>query len=110
MQASWNVYGPYTCMINICPYENNMHWVFEMAGKKYEFDTAGRPFKEGNAEGRAARLSKEDCAKVIARNPVACAHAFHAYLAAFCEVFLGWPLDAEEQKDCNCIFGTIFSF
>ena len=84
MQAAWNVFGPYTLMMNLCPYENNMAWVFKLAGVEYFFDAlTGKPLKN---------LTKEERARIIAANPAACAHAFKAYLDAFQKVFMNSPV------------------
>lgn len=102
IQAAWNIFGPYTLMMNLCPYENNMIWVFELAGEPYLFDAkTGKPLKN---------LSKEERARIVAANPVACAHAFKAYLDAFQKVFLGWEPGAERQTNADCLFGIILAF
>jgi len=107
MQAAWNVFGPYTIMINLCPYENNLVWVFEMAGEPYTFDAlTGMPVA---MNGRQPP-STETRAKVIAENPSACAHAFEAYLSAFKEVFMGWDEKEGRQTNPDCLFGKVLAF
>jgi len=107
MQAAWNVFGPYTIMINLCPYENNMVWVFEMAGEAYTFDAlTGKPVDMNGQKPPTA----ETRAKVIAENPAACAHAFEAYLSAFKKVFMGWDEKEGRQTNPDCLFGKVLAF
>lgn len=50
------------------------------------------------------------CKKIIADNPVACAEFLNAYLAAFADIFLGWPMDSDSQQKANCLFGEILAY
>ena len=99
--AAWTVFGPYTIMINLCPHDGNMHWVFTMADKGYTFDACGRPQGRPNAT---------ECSRIVAANFFSCAHGMHAYFAAFCDVYLGWPMGATTQLNPDCLFGIILTF
>ena len=93
-----SIFGPFTCMINLNPSELNLHWTFTLAGVPYTFDAAGRP------QGRPGQL---DALRIVAANPVACAQSIQAYLSAFCDVFLGWPMESKRQSNPDCLFGVI---
>jgi hypothetical protein len=92
------VYGPYTCQMNLCPSENTSKWTFDAAEKPYEIDFDGRPHN---------RPHITQCKQIIAENPVACAQFLHAYLAAFADIFLGWPMGEERQRNPFCLFGAL---
>ena len=93
-----SVFGAYTLMLNLCPYELNSPWTFTLAGRAYRFDAMGRP------EGRPPHI---ECMNIIAANPLSCAEFLHAYFAAFCDVILGWPMHSKRQLRSNCLFGVI---
>jgi hypothetical protein len=92
--------GPYTCMINLNPAELGSEWTFKLAGKAYSFDAFGKP---------VGRPSVMDSLRLVAANPVACAEFIHAFFAAFCEVFLGWPMGSSKQTNPGCLFGAIYA-
>jgi hypothetical protein len=99
--SPWVVFGPYTVMMNLCPSETCMAWTFELAGKAYTFDVLGRP---------QGRPSVTESLRVVATNFFACAHAIHAYMAAFAAVFLGWPMGATSQVNQACLFGVVLAY
>jgi hypothetical protein len=88
-------------MINLCPHDGNMHWVFNMAGKDYTFDAAGYPQGRPNAA---------ECSRTVAANFFSCAHGMQAFFAAFCHVYLGWPMGATAQLNPDCLFGVVLAF
>jgi hypothetical protein len=94
------LFGHYTCSLNLCPSELGSEWTFAMAGKKYSFDALGMA---------SDRPHVKQCQRIVAENPVACAEMIHAYMQAFAEIFLGWPMDAERQDNPDCIFGVILA-
>lgn len=94
------VFGSYTTMINLNPSELNMHWTFVLAGHPYKFDAFGKP---------NGRLPQLDCLRVVAADPVACAQAIRAMMAAFVDVFLGWPMGSKRQVNAACLFGLILA-
>jgi hypothetical protein len=101
IESLWNVFGPFTVMVNLCPFENNLTWVFQMAGKAYCFDArTGEPVNGPTAAERA---------KVVKENPVACAQGFNHYIRAFFRVFLGWDLEKGKQVDSDCLFGHVLA-
>ena len=85
-------------MFNLCPGEQFSEWTFKLSGKEYKFDTYGKP------EGRPTTL---DCLRIVAQNPDSCAHFIHAYIAAFCDIFLGWPMGSAKQVNPDCMFGVL---
>ena len=96
--ASNAMWGSRNLMMNLCISEQDAQWTFELAGKAYTFNEKGKP------EGRPAIGER---LRIIAANPVACAEFFVAYVAAFCEVFLGWPMESPCQVNANCFFGRV---
>jgi Helitron helicase-like domain at N-terminus len=92
------VFGQYTCMLNLCPFESASPHTFTLMGKPYTFDRAGLPI---------GRPNYIDCLSAVASNPVACAQFLHAYMCAFQHRMLGWPAGASKQVDVNCIFGVV---
>jgi len=98
--ATHVVFGPYTTMFNLCPGEQFSEWTFALAGKEYKFDKYGKP------EGRPETL---ECLKTVAQNPDACAHFIQAYLEAFCDIFLGWPMGSAKQVNPDCMFGVLLA-
>ena len=60
--------------------------MFELSGHKYVFDTDDI---EGPPIGRP---SSQEVRQVVAKNPVAAARFFWAYLRCFVQVFLGWNM------------------
>jgi hypothetical protein len=95
------VFGPYTCMINLNPSEANLHWTFTLAGVPYKFDAMGVPEK--------GALAGWERLRTVAANPVACAQAIRAIMAAFFAIFLGWPLESKHQVNPHCLFGLILA-
>lgn len=52
--------------------------------------------------------------RVVASDPVGCAKFFNLFLCAFCDVFLGYPIGAKEQKfldgkPCG-LFGRVLAY
>jgi hypothetical protein len=97
----WHGLGEYTISINLNPSATHASLALELAGHKYTFDEQGYP------EGRPATFA---AMQILAQNPVACAKFFHAFLCAFCEVFLGWPPGAAQQENPDCLFGVVYAY
>jgi len=98
------MHGCASCMINICPAELACVYVFRFGDPK-----SGYTFSEktGVAIGR---LPKNEARRFVAANFWTCADFYFAYKAAFNDLLLGWPLDAQEQRDPNCLFGKVLAF
>jgi hypothetical protein len=73
--------------------------VFKIAGRQYRFDAAGNPLDHPGTT---------EALRIIAQNPAACAHFVDAYIRAFTDVFMGWPIGAKEQQNPNCLFGIVW--
>ena len=101
VMATNMMYGPYTCMLNLCPSESATHWIFTLSGgETITFDCFGKP---ENRPGTAQVM------KIVSANPKACADFLDAYFRSFFEVFLGWDMASDKQTNPNCIFGLIYS-
>jgi hypothetical protein len=98
--AAADFFGPYTVQLNLSPSETGSEWTFDLAGKSYQLDLDGHP---------TTRPHVAECKKIIADNPVACAHFLVAYMRAFCHVFLGWPQGADKQENPDCMFGPLWA-
>lgn len=96
--AANTVFGAYTCQINLSPSELGAKWTFDLAGEAYQFDYDGRPTN---------RPHIEQCQRIIAANPVACADFLMTYLRAFTDVFCGWPMGSDRQVNPDSLFGVI---
>ena len=96
--APQGIFGPYTCSLNLCPSEIGSKWTFCMAGYEVDYDDAGH---------LTGRPHTSQCYRIVAANPVAAAEFLHCYMRAFCAVFLGWPMECEQQKHPECLFGRI---
>ena len=57
-------------------------------------------------------IEKYEAHRIVAANFFACASSFDAYFRACNNVFIivGWDLDAEEQRNVNCLMGMLFSW
>ena len=95
-----NFFGSYTCQLNLSPAEIGSEWTFILAGEEYKLGLDGRPTN---------RPDTLQCKRIIAANPVACADFLMSYLRAFCEIFLGWPMDSDCQTNPNCLFGPLYA-
>jgi hypothetical protein len=71
-----------------------------MSGKEYKFDALGMPSERPHVQA---------CLKIVAENPVACADVIHAYMRAFADIFLGWPMDSDRQVNPDCVFGVLLA-
>jgi Helitron helicase-like domain at N-terminus len=98
--AATNLHGSYTCQLNLSPAEIGSEWTFRLAGEDYNIALDGRPTN---------RPHVTQCKRIIAANPMACADFLMAYLRAFTEIFLGWPMDSDHQVDPDCFFGKIYA-
>ena len=78
--------GAWTIFLNLNPSDMNSSLMFELSGHKYVFDTDDI---EGPPIGRP---SSQEVRQVVAKNPVAAARFFWAYLRCFVQVFLGWNM------------------
>jgi len=100
-------HGPATCMINLCPSELSARWVFVIGEPQplepYEFDNA-----TGECRGRLPTASAR---RYVSQNFWACADFFHAYMLAFNEIMLGWPMEGHYvQSNPSCLFGVVLSW
>ncbi len=86
--APTTVFGHYTCMITLNPSERASEWTFRMSGVEFVFDAMGNPIN---------KPSLYESLKLVARNFQASAKFIHAFFSAFCEVFLGWPMNSDKQ-------------
>jgi hypothetical protein len=102
-RALWHLGGTFSLALNINPFEFNSDLVFHIAGQSYTF--------LGN-EGLPCDRRPDVYARwrTVARNPRACAEFYRRFLAAFCNVFLGWSLGNDYQHNPNCLFGRVKAF
>jgi len=107
------VHGSATCMINLCPSELAAAWVF-VSGEPKPKDDDGivKEYKFSRAGIVVNRAAKDDCRRFVASNFWACADFFWAYMRAFNDLMLGWPLD--ENVGCQvtdeCLFGKVLAW
>lgn len=96
--AMHTVFGHYTVAFNLCPSELGAVWTFNLAGRPYTFDALGNP---------NGRPEIDQCRRIIAANPVACAQFFQAYITGFLDIFCGWQHDSDRQTNESCMFGKL---
>lgn len=99
--SAWHVFGEYTIMMNLCPFEIASKWVFQLAGVEYELDAFGVPTD--------ACPTKAERKRIVAANFFSCAHFLRIYMRAFDSVMLG--LDEKgKQVNPDCIIGTLWAW
>lgn len=96
--AHWHMGGAWTCSINLNPFEGTSPLVMRLAGHEIDLSDSGEPTNF---------WPYNEMLRSVARSPAACALFFKTFMRSFVEVFLGWPMDANEQKDPNCPFGEV---
>jgi hypothetical protein len=96
--AKWRWAGPPTMMITLNPSDFDSMVVFTAAGYPYTYSADGTPM------GRPSAL---ECWRIIQANPLAVAHFFKIFVAAFMDVFVGWPVDQPRQHSTTGLFGPV---
>jgi hypothetical protein len=105
MFALWHMFGPFTVSINLNPSDTHCWLALKLAGHEYKFDATGQP-----ETGPGGRPDIHAIWRAMAGNPTACAQFFHAFLAAFCATFLGWPLGEARQRPGRWLFGRVKAY
>ena len=106
----WNVLGPFSLFINLCPSEEHAQLCFELEGHKYVFNDDDRGTPASRADTHVSRPSVIECRRRNAADPRAAAAYFVVLLAAFARHFLGWELDPARKLDKPGMFGDVLGW